>query len=485
MKFDYDVIILGSGPAGFSCAMQSSKFDKKVLIVESNPDHLGGTWINTGTVPSKSMREAARLIQKFHTQFGDERGRKPYEKFRMEDILQYKQSILETKNKKVKDDLIKNEVETARGWGRLLDEHTVEVSTQYGNATTYTAERILISTGSSPGNPENFEIDHSSVLDYESVLDLTHIPRRLVIVGSGIIAFEYATMFAALGTRISVLSDKDELLPFLDKEILGQLRQIIKKKNIQLFPESTIQHVEANKLRTCIEVAFTSSNGSENGRLQVLETDHVLYVGGYEPNTENIGLEKAGVKLNKDGYIDVNDNFKTSADSVYAAGDVIGFPALASASFVQGRLAACDMFGIPSGNVSNSIPYGIYSIPEISGIGLTEEDAANQGIDYTVGRAYYKHLTQADISHIDEGMLKLVFRTDNLKLLGVHIIGENAPDLIHLGQSVMYYDGDIRYFIRNVLNYPSYGEAYRVAAFNGVNRVYKAGVKYRKILDKE
>lgn len=485
MKFDYDVIILGSGPAGFSCAMQSSKFDKKVLIVESNPDHLGGTWINTGTVPSKSMREAARLIQRFHSQFGDERGRKPYEKFRMEDILQYKQSILETKNQKVKDDLIKNEVETARGWGRFLDDHTVEVATQYGSTTTYTAERILISTGSSPSNPENFEIDHKDVLDYQSVLDLTHIPRRLVIVGSGIIAFEYATMFAALGTRVSVLSDKDEMLPFLDKEILGHLKQIIKKKNIQLFPSCKIQRVEANKLRTCNEVAFTSSEGNSNGRLQVLETDHVLYVGGYKPNTENIGLDKAGVKMDKYGYIDVNENFKTNSDSVYAAGDVIGFPALASASFVQGRLAACDMFGIPSANVSSSIPYGIYSIPEISGIGLTEEDAKKQDIDYTVGRAYYKHLTQADISHIDEGMLKLVFRTEDLKLLGVHIIGDGAPDLIHLGQSVMYFDGDIRYFIRNVLNYPSYGEAYRIAAFNGVNRVYKAGVKYRKILDKD
>jgi len=483
MKFDYDVIILGSGPAGFSCAMQSSKFDKKVLMVEANPDHLGGAWINTGTVPSKSLREASQLIQKFHTQFGDERGRKPYEKFRMEDILQYKKSILDIKNRKVKDDLIKNDIETARGWGKVIDKNTVEVSNQFGNKVTYTTKFILISTGSRPNNPENFEIDHNLVLDYESVLNLTHIPRRLVIVGSGIIAFEYATIFAALGTRISILSGQGRILPFLDNEIHDHLKKAIKKKNIQLFKNCEIKRVEENKLRTCTEIAFSSSD--DKNRMQVLETEHVLYVGGKVPNTDNIGLSEAGVKTDKQGYIEVNSNFKSSSDNIYAAGDVIGYPSLASASFVQGRLAAADMFGIPSDDFSSSIPFGIYSIPEISGIGLTEQDAQKQGIDYTVGRAYYENITQADISHIKDGLLKLVFRTDDLKLLGVHVIGENAPDLIHLGQSVMYFDGDIRYFIRNVLNYPSFGEAYRIAAFNGVNRVYKAGVKYKSILDKK
>lgn len=482
MKFDYDVIIIGSGPAGFSCAMQSSKFDKKVLIVEANPDHLGGTWINTGTVPSKSLRAAAELIKNFQDQFGDEKARKPYERFRMEELMKFKQSILETKNRKVKEDIIKNEVDTARGWGKLVDKHTVEVVDQLNVKKTFTADKILLATGSSPAEPDNFEIDHVNVLDYESVLKLTHIPRRLNIVGTGIIAFEYATIFSALGTRVALMSENKEVLPFLDQEIKKEFLTSLKKKNIQLFTDVRIEHVKQNKLRTCIDLGFKNNTGDD--RLQVIETEHVLYAGRNKPNVSNLGLENLNITLNSNGFLDVNAKFKTSAENVYAAGDIIGFPAQASASFVQGRMAACDMFGSSTKEIPSVIPYGIYSIPEISGIGLTEQDAINQDIDITVGRAYYDNITQGDIGHVDEGMLKLVFRTDNLKLLGVHIIGNHAADLIHLGQSVMMHDGDINYFIDNVLNYPSFGEAYRIAAFNGVNRVYKAGVKYKKILDR-
>ncbi len=480
MTFDYDVIILGSGPAGFSCAMQSSKFDKNVLIVEANEEHLGGTWINKGTVPSKALREAAKSIQKFHSQFGDEKGLKPYERFKMNDLLQYKQSILESKNQQVKKDLIKNQINTARGWGKLLDDHTIEITDPFNQKKTYTAENILISTGSSFTNPETFSIDNSNVLDYTSVLDLTHIPRRLVIIGNGLISYEYATIFSALGTRVTMLSEQEEMLPFIDSEIKKEIENILKKNNIQLFKRAAIQHVSENKLRTCTEVGFKTA--IENDRLQVVETEHVLFIGGTRPNTQNIGLENTGIQLTQEGYLKVDKQFKTSSDSIYAAGDVIGFPAQASASFVQGRLAACGMFELQTKNMTQSIPYGIYSIPEISGIGLTEQDAIDQGFDVTVGRAYFDSITQSVINNAEDGLLKLVFKTDDLTLLGVHIIGEQAPDLIHLGQSVMSVGGDIRYFIQNVLTYPSYSEAYRIAAFNGVNRVYKAGVKYKKIL---
>lgn len=482
MTFDYDVIILGSGPAGFSCAMQSSKFDKQVLMVEANEDHLGGTWINTGTVPSKALREAAKSIQKFHRQFGDEKGRKPYERFKMDDLLQYKRSILDSKNQKVKNDLIKNEIDTARGWGKVLDKHTVEVKDPLDNKKTYTTKNILISTGSSFNKPKVFDVNHSSVLDYESVLNLTHIPRRLVIVGNGIISFEYATIFSALGTRVTILAETSDMLPFLDEEIKSEVVNSLKKSTIQLFRNVEIQHVSNNKLRTCTEVGFKSTE--PGSRLQVVETEHVLFIGSTKPNTTNIGLENSGASLNEDGFIKVDKHFRTTTDTIYAAGDVIGFPAQASASFVQGRLAACSMFDKQTHDLDGSIPYAIYSIPEISSIGLTEKDAVNQGFDVTVGRAYYSNITQADITHADDGLLKLVFKTDDLTLLGVHIIGEHASDLIHLGQSIMSNGGNIRYFMEHVLNYPSYSEAYRVAAFNGVNRVYKAGVKYRKILDR-
>lgn len=482
MSFDYDVIILGSGPAGFSCAMQSSKFDKSVLIVEASEDHLGGTWINEGTVPSKALREAAKSIEKFHNQFGDEKGRKPYERYKMSDLLQYKQNILESKNQKVKNDIIKNEIDTARGWGKIVDRHTVEVRDHLNNVKTYSAGNILISTGSSFIKPNLFSINDSNILDYQSVLQLTHIPRRMVIVGSGIISYEFATIFSALGTRVTLLSDTDELLPFLDGEIKQEMNRILKNSTIQLYNNVQLQHVSKNKLRTCTEVGFKTD--ADPGRLQVVETEHVLYVGSTKPNTSKIGLENVDVKLDNNGGVKVNSHFKTSIDNIYAAGDVVGFPAQASVSFVQGRIAATSMFNNESTMMNESIPYGIYSIPEISAIGLTEEDAKRRDIDVTVGRAYYNNLTQADINHEKNGLLKLVFRSDDLKLIGVHIIGEQAADLVHLGQSVMAQNGTIQYFMEHVLNYPTYSEAYRIAAFNGLNRVYKAGVKYKKILER-
>jgi len=481
MDRDYDVIIIGSGPAGFSCAMQSSKFDKKALVIESHEKYLGGTWINTGTVPSKALREAAKIILDFNTQFGDEESKKAYERFRMADLLQYKDEILEKENLRTKNDLIKNEVDVVRGFGKILDDHTVEVETHIGTTQEYTADYILVCTGSSPVEPENFEIDHNKILDYRSILNITHIPRRLVILGTGVNAIEYATTFAALGTRVSILGERNDYLTFLDHEIKEQLKEVLANKNIQIRTGIHVESVDFNPLSTSTEVRFCNKEGDT--RLQVIETEHVLYLEGGKPNTENIGLENVPVTKTEVGFIKVDENFRTDSESIYAAGDVIGFPRLASASFSQGRLAACNMFGIPSLDTPDIIPYGIYTIPEISNIGLTEQEAINKGLDVTVGRAYFKNNAKADMTNQAEGLLKLVFDTETLKLLGVHIIGDQASNLIHLGQAVISFEGDVRYFIQHVMNYPTLSEAYKIAAFNGVNRVYKAGVKYKKILE--
>lgn len=481
MSYDYDVIIIGTGPAGFSCAMQSSKFDKKALVIESHKEYLGGTWINTGTVPSKALREAAKTILEFNEQFGDHEDKKPFERFQMADLLQYKQKILEKENRKVKNDLIKNQVDVARGFGRLVDGHTVEVETHIGDTETYTAEYILVCTGSNPVKPKNFEIDNDKILDYKSILDLTHIPRRLAIIGSGVNAIEYATTFASLGTRVTVLSKRSKFLTFLDREIKEHLDKALDHKGINIKTDVAIQDVYFNALRNQTEVKFKAKSGDK--RLQVLETEHVLFLGGRKPNVEELRLESADIETDDENFIIVDDSFKTSNEHVYAAGDVIGFPRLASASFTQGRLAACNMFGIPALDVPEQIPYGIYTIPEMSNIGLTEEEAEEEGHDVTVGRAYFKNIAKADMTNHTEGLLKLVFDTNTLKLLGVHILGDGATNLIHLGQAVMSYEGDIRYFIQHVMNYPTLSEAYRIAAFNGVNRVHKAGVKYQSILE--
>lgn len=481
MSISYDIIILGSGPAGFSCAMQSAKFNKSVLVIEADPDNLGGTWINTGTVPSKALRETAWNIYTYTSQFGQYENKKPYERFKMQDLLKYKERVLENENSSIKKDLIKNNVHTARGFGKILEPNLVEITDHLGNTRKVQGDFILISTGSKPTEPESFTIDHKVVYDANSILNLDHIPRRLVIVGGSIQALEFATIFAALGTNVTVLNEQSEYLPFLDPEIKKEFDNIIYNMRVSIHNDVVIQGVNNNKLRNCTEVRYIQN--THNGELKVLETEVVLHFGRRTPNTEYIGLENVDVKTTESGHIKVDENYKTSCKSIYACGDVIGFPSLASASFTQGRLASCDMFDIPTKDSSTNIPFGIYTIPEISAIGLTEEEAIEAGYNVTVGRAKYDRLTKADIAKSRDGLLKLIFDTNTFRLLGIHIIGDNATELIHLGQSVLYFGGDIRYFISNVINYPTFTEAYRIAAFNGVNKVYKSGVGYEQILE--
>ncbi|MEQ9392061.1 MAG: FAD-dependent oxidoreductase [Balneola sp.] len=482
-KYDYDVIILGSGPAGFSCAMQSSKFDKKVLVIEANQEHLGGAWINSGTVPSKALRETSRIIQRYQNQFPEEAKEKPYSKYLMGDLLSYKDQILESKNKKVENDLIKNEVDTYRGYGSLVDKHTVEVKNWEGEKKKFTAEYIMLATGSHNKAPDGFKVDHEIVLDDNSVLSLTHIPRRMVIIGSGINALEYATTFSSLGTRITILSYTSEFLPFLDHDIRSELNKVLADNSIEIIEKVRDLSIGVNDLRGTVEVMHTLKDDNEKGRKYVLETEHVLYLGKKLPNTDGIKLDKVGVELDDEGFIKTDGTFRSSVENIFATGDVAGFPRLASASFSQGRIASCEMFREDNTlEMPEQIPFAIYSIPEISNIGLTQQEAIDNSFNVAVGRAYYKNITQGDVSNQQTGLLKIVFDQETFKILGIHIIGERASDLIHLGQSVMNLGGDIRYFIDHVLNYPTYSEAYRIAAFNGINFVHKAGVKYKKIL---
>ena len=463
--------------------MQSSKFDKKVLVIEANQEHLGGAWINSGTVPSKALRETSRIIQRYQNQFPEEAKEKPYSKYLMGDLLSYKDQILESKNKKVENDLIKNEVDTYRGYGSLVDKHTVEVKNWEGEKKKFTAEYIMLATGSHNKAPDGFKVDHGIVLDDNSVLSLTHIPRRMVIIGSGINAIEYATTFSSLGTRITILSYTSEFLPFLDHDIRSELNKVLADNSIEIIEKVRNLSIGVNDLRGTVEVMHTLKDDKEKGRKYVLETEHVLYLGKKLPNTDGIKLDKVGVELDDEGFIKTDGTFRSSVENIFATGDVAGFPRLASASFSQGRIASCEMFREDNSlEMPDQIPFAIYSIPEISNIGLTQQEAIDKGFNVAVGRAYYKNITQGDVSNQQTGLLKIVFDQETFKILGIHIIGERASDLIHLGQSVMNLGGDIRYFIDHVLNYPTYSEAYRIAAFNGINFVHKAGVKYKKIL---
>lgn len=486
MKYDYDVIILGSGPAGFSCAMQSSKLGKKALIIESDSNFFGGTWINTGTLPSKSLQETAHIIRRFQNQFEHNKASaKPYENYKIADLLSYKDKMLGNKSNKLISELAKNEVDTLQGLGKFKSPHEIEITLADGTKTIKTGKNILISTGSRPVEPKGFKIDGNKILGYNTVLNLTHIPRRLVIIGSGVKATEFATIFSNLGTRVSILSEKSEFLPFLDHEIRAQLHIIFEEDKVELTTNVEKISISDNDLRNTTEVKFSIKNDKEPGRQYVIETEHVLYLGGKQPNSDSLGLKKVDLKLNDDGTIKVSKHYQTEIENIFAAGDVIGYPSSASASFAEGRLAACKMFGVDLPEVPTQSPFGIYSIPEMADMGLTEKEATEKGYNVTVGRAYYQNVTQADISNQQHGLLKLVFETETLKLLGVHIIGERAADLIHVGQAVMTLGGDIRYFADNIMNYPTYSEAYRIAAFNGLNRVHKTGIKYKKLLNKK
>ncbi|AXJ02536.1 NAD(P) transhydrogenase [Cyclonatronum proteinivorum] len=482
MKYDYDLIILGSGPAGFSAAMQSTKFGKKVLLVEADAKHLGGAWINAGTVPSKALREAAASIYKYNQLFGSDNTNSKYHRYKMADLLRFKDQVVKYENSEVKRNLIKNEVHTARGMGYILDPHTVEVNDHLGKKKKYRATFILIATGSSATKPKNFEVDNRLVVDNRSLVNMTHVPKRLVIIGGGVNAIEYATIFSALGTKVNLLSSRESYLPFLDSEIKAEFARSLEQQRMVIHNQVYVEGVAENPLRNCTEVKYRSFKDNE---LKVLETEQVVHFGIRMPNTKGIGLEELGVEMDDEGYITVNDHYQTSVPSIYAAGDICGFPGLASASFTQGRIASCHMANVENVKLTGSHPFGIYTIPEMSSIGITEDEAKSRGLEYAVGRAYYKELTKSSVSNTTLGMLKLVIDRNSLKLLGVHVIGENACDIIHIGQAVMKNQVDVRYFVDNILNYPTYSEAYRVAAFNGLNRINKSGVKYRSLVSDE
>lgn len=472
MSYDFDVIVIGSGPAGYSCSMQAAKYGKRVLVIEASLNEFGGAWINTGTVPSKALREAAYTIYKFHRFIHSDK--KPYQEYKLTDLLKFKDDVLNHENKSAKNYFIKNDIKTIHGFASLKDEHTVNVETHFGQNQEFTSEFILLATGSKPLPPKKFDLDHDRIRDSVSLLNLDHFPRRLLVIGSGIHAMEYASIFAAMGTIVTILNEHDTYLTLLDDEIRNEFTTCMDDLGIKIINRVQVEKVDFNPLRNKTEVRFLQS---ENNQIQVIETDQVLYIGGRIPNTSKLNLGKSSVIKDDEGFIKVDSNYKTSSPSIFAAGDIIGYPGLASASFSQGRLAACSMFDISKGEISATIPYSIYTIPEISSVGLTEKEALDLGHNVTIGRSFYTNLTRAQFSSASRGLLKLVIDTESLELLGVHIIGEAASEIIHIGQGAINHKEKVHYFIRNIMNYPSYAQAYRTAAFNGFNKAQKVDAK--------
>ncbi len=463
----FDLIVIGCGPAGEKSGAQAAYFGKRVAIIE-RAAHMGGSCINTGTVPSKTLRESALYFSglKQRGLYGIDYSLK--ENLTVHDFMHHEREVVEMERGRILKNLELHKIELVRGQACFEDAHTIAVHRADGTRRLH-GEVILISTGSKPHRPPEIAFDDVHTFDSDTFLQMDRIPKSLAVIGGGVIGCEYASIFNALGVDVTLVDGRDRLLPFLDNEISDRLRD----------------RLVAMGMHFCFnERPVRTENSAAGVRLimksgKVLETDAALFAAGRRAAVDTLALEKAGLGLNERGYIAVDEHYRTAVRHIYAAGDVVGFPALASTSMEQGRVAACHAFGLKyKQRIASLLPMGIYTIPEISAAGETEESCKEKKIDYVVGRALYENNARGHIIGDTAGMLKLIFARADKKLLGVSMIGENATELIHIGLMVLDKGLTIDEFIEQVFNYPTLSETYKYAAYDGLGNL--AGHKLRE-----
>ena len=454
----YDLIVIGSGPAGEKGAAQAAWFGKRVALIEREPV-LGGACVNTGTVPSKTLRESALHLsgmrqRGFHAAVDVQLRRD----ITVADFMHRKQIVVEREWERIDGNLKRHNVERFRGEARFLSPHEIAVGDQ-----VLRGEIILIATGSSPFRPPGVPFDDEFILDSDSILRLDRIPQSLAVVGAGVIGCEYASIFAALGVEVHLINNRPYLLPFIDREI-GNL--LLAEMQDRVGVRAHMGCEVASVVKSDGRVTLSLKNGES------IVADKVLYAAGRTSNVGTLNLEAAGVKAGERGLLSVNQSYQTNVPNIYAAGDVIGFPSLASTSMEQARVAMVHAFDLKyKTRVAAILPYGIYTIPEVSTVGLTEEQCKEKGIDYEVGRALYRNNARGQIIGDTKGLIKIVFERTSLELLGVHIVGENASELLHVGMMVMQFGGTLNAFIDCVFNFPTLSEAYKYAAYDGLGNV--------------
>ncbi len=457
----YDLVVIGSGPAGQKAAICGAKLRKKVAIIDRKRT-IGGVCVHTGTIPSKTLREAVLYLSGFRQRTFYGRGYVLKDRIAMSDLIFRAQAVMLREVEVIKAQLRRNFVVTIEGDASFVDPHTIEVATEDG-AQLIRGNYIMIACGTRPAHSAEIPIDGKRVFDSDQVHNLEEVPRDLVIVGAGIIGLEYASMFAALGVKVTLLDQRPTLLDFVDREIIEslcfQLRQLgtvfrLGEKVVSIGIDEPRQRVFA-KL--------------ESGK--TVHGQGLLYTIGRQGNSDLLNIAAAGISSDSRGKVVVNEHFQTSTPHIYAGGDIIGFPALASTAMEQGRLSSCHMFGQPGKMMPNLIPFGIYTIPEISMVGQTEEQLTQQRIPYEVGLARYAELAKGQMLGDEQGLLKLLFEPESLKLLGVHIIGDRAAEIVHIGQAILTMGGTLEYFRDAVFNYPTLAEAYKVAALDGLNKL--------------
>ena len=450
---NYDILIIGTGPAGQHAAWQAARMGKRCAIIERKP-RIGGAGLQTGTIPSKAMREVAYLL----TRAGGMRQALAPERSRhglLADAVRRKEGVIAQQESVILQRLLSSGAALIPGEASFIDAHTIQVVDTAGNTRRISADVILLATGSRPRRPSNIPFDKKTVLDSTSILNLRHLPESLLVVGGGVIGCEFVSIFAALGVEVSVVDSHEQLLDYLSEDVVGVLADSFLNMGVKLHMKERVAEIrrEENSTLTLLE------SGKQ------IRTDAVLYAQGREPNSAGLHVENAGIDA-KDGWIDVNAHFQTSVPHIFAVGDLIGRPALASTGMEQGRAAVLYAFGGGTHVAAENLPMAVYTIPEISYVGKTEKEVRQENIPYVIGHALFKDSARGQIIGDAQGLLKLIVDARDEKLLGVHIVGEQASELVHIGQLVMNLKGTVRDLVANVFNYPTLAECYKLAALN-------------------
>jgi NAD(P) transhydrogenase len=458
---EYDLVVIGSGPGGQKAAIAAAKLGKSVAIVERGR-MVGGVCVNTGTIPSKTLREAVVYLTGMSQRELYGASYRVKDKITPADLLARTQHVIGKQVDVVRSQLMRNRIDLVLGHGRFIDPHTVMVEEDaQGERVTVSGDYVVIATGTKPVRPSGVEFDENRVLDSDGILDLRSLPASMVVVGAGVIGIEYASMFAALGTKVTVVEKRDTMLDFCDPEIIEALKFHLRDLAVTFRFGEEVTAVDVGAAGTIT----TLGSGKQ------IPAETVMYSAGREGQTASLGLENAGLETDSRGRIFVDEQFQTKVDHIYAVGDVIGFPALAATSMDQGRLAAYHAFGEPTDGITPLQPIGIYSIPEVSYVGATEVDLTKESIPYEVGVCRYRELARGQIAGDSYGMLKLLVSTRDRTLLGAHIFGTSATEMVHIGQAVMGCGGTVDYLVDAVFNYPTFSEAYKVAALDVTNKM--------------
>lgn len=461
MKEKYDFIVIGGGPAGRRGAIQAAKAGKSVLIVEKGRD-VGGVCVHTGTIPSKSLRETVLNLSGWRERGFYGNSYKVKTEITAADLQKRLRLTIDHEVDVLKHQFKRNNVEMVSGHARFVSKNQISITLPDDEVQCVEFGKILLAVGTKPFRPNYMPFDGKHVLDSDEILDMTELPKSMIIVGAGVIGLEYATIFNALDIPVTVIEPRDTVLDFIDGEIIDDFLTDLRHRGITMCLGAKAREIKNDGKRCFIKL--------QDGR--VIQAEVILFAAGRVGSTTELGLDVCGIDVDHRGRIKVNRNtYETEVPNIYAAGDVIGFPSLASVSMQQGRVAACHAFNIPMSEQPDYFPYGIFTIPEISTVGLTEEELRSKKIPYQCGIARLRETSRGQIMGIENGMLKMIFSLDTRQLLGVHILGEGATELIHIGQAVLNLNGKLDYFLNNIFNYPTLAEAYKVAALDAWNKM--------------